>query len=77
MMCRELFSSAAKKLDCPIRMFPRCHPRSHLDVYVDARKRIVTLCCSKCDQIVATIKAKNGKTTNEAGTTQTDAGPSK
>lgn len=60
-MCNELFSQAAAKLDCPIRLYPMCHKNAHLDVFVNAKQRTIILCCSACDRPVATIKAKNGQ----------------
>lgn len=54
-MCRDLFVFAASKLRCPIKLWPKCHPKAHLDVYVDAAKREILLCCSQCDRPVRRI----------------------
>jgi len=62
-MCNELFSDASRKMDCPIRMYPKCHIRAHFDVYVDAKKREIILCCSKCDRPLPPIKVKDDKRT--------------
>lgn len=61
MTCRSLFEGATKhrkELDAPIRIFPRCHPKAYLEVFVDSKKGTVILCCSACDRLVETIKAK-------------------
>jgi len=57
----EIFNDASKKrteLDAPTRLFPRCHPDAFLDVFVDSKTNSIVLCCSQCDRLVATIKAK-------------------
>lgn len=60
-MCGNLFADAgAKKMDCPIRLTAKCHPRAHVEVFVDARNRTIILCCSKCDRPIATVKVRNG-----------------
>lgn len=72
-MCRELFQAAIKKYTgCPIRVFPRCHPHAHFDVFIDPKKGTITLCCSKCDRPLPTIRAKH-----ENGTSKRDAGKGK
>ena len=45
-------------MDCPIKIHPKCHPRVHLDVFVDGDKKLVTLVCSKCDRTISTIRIK-------------------
>lgn len=61
-MCRSTLNEAAsKKMDCPIRLHPRCHPKANFDVYVDAPKSQFVLCCSSCDQPVEFITAKLGR----------------
>lgn len=54
-MCAELFKIASKKMDCPILLWPKCHPSAHLDVYVDARRHKIVLCCSQCDKPITDI----------------------
>lgn len=63
-MCRELFEAAKYKLNCPVRLFPNCHPGAHLDAYVMVKTRTVTLCCSQCDRPVAVIHARSGRNHN-------------
>lgn len=61
MMCHHIFSAAGKKrkeLDAPTRLQPRCHPKSKLDVYVDSKHHTITLCCSRCDQVVDRVKVR-------------------
>lgn len=63
-MCKELFAYARTiSDDCPVKIMPSCHPKCHMDVFVDGRKNVVTLCCSKCDKPVAIIRIKrdNGR----------------
>lgn len=45
-------------MDCPVRVRPRCHNRAHIDVFVDGKRKIVTLVCSKCDRTISTIRLK-------------------
>ena len=59
----DLFADASgKALKAPMRLFPRCHPKEKLDVYIDGKKKIVVLCCSKCDRPM--VKITNGKIVN-------------
>lgn len=60
-MCNDLFREASGKMDCPIRMFPKCHPRAHIEVFIDVRHRSFILCCGQCDRPVTTVVAKTGK----------------
>lgn len=65
-MCHNVFDSAmkiaiARRLDCPVRMFPRCHPKAHCEVFVNPRKREIVLTCSKCDRPITTIKARHDR----------------
>lgn len=58
-MCHDLFSSARKKdIECPIRIFPKCHKRAHVEVYVDAQKMLIILTCSRCDRPIAKVKVR-------------------
>lgn len=64
MTCYRLFQDTQKhqtktRMKCPIRIFPYCHPHAHLDVFVDGKKRTVTLVCSQCDKTMATVKVKS------------------
>jgi uncharacterized Zn-finger protein len=61
--CKEIIEGAlsrqrSSKMDCPIKIHPKCHPRVHLDVFVDGDKKLVTLVCSKCDRTISTIRIK-------------------
>lgn len=60
-MCRELFVLAAGKLNCPIRLLPKCHPKSEIEAYIDARTGEITLCCKHCDAPLTVIHTKHGK----------------
>lgn len=64
-MCSELFTVAAKKLPCPIKLWPHCHPKAHIDVYVDAKNRKIVLCCSACDRPLTNIHPQLPKKKNE------------
>jgi hypothetical protein len=60
-VCRELFDGASrrrKELDAPTRVYPRCHPTAHMDVFVDSKNQTVILSCSACDRTISTIKTK-------------------
>lgn len=58
-MCRDLFLGALKQgIDCPIRVVPFCHPKERIEVFIDGKKGIVTLCCGRCDQVVGVIYVK-------------------
>lgn len=62
-MCKEFFSTVKSysekiKMDSPIRITPKCHPRCHCNVFAYGRKKSVTICCSKCDRPIVTIKVK-------------------
>lgn len=54
-MCKNLFASAKSKIDCPVRVYPKCHPKAHLDVFVDAKFHAIVLCCSTCDRPISII----------------------
>jgi len=61
--CKEilegaLISQRSSKMDCPVKIRPKCHPRVHLDVFVDGSKKLVTLVCSKCDRTISVIRIK-------------------
>lgn len=61
MTCQKLFEGAAhhrKELDAPIRIYPRCHPKAPVDVFVDCVGGKVTIVCSKCDRTIEEIKVK-------------------
>lgn len=60
-MCRELFVLAAGKLNCPIRLLPKCHPKAEIEAYIDSAKGTVTLCCKDCESPLAIIHTKHGK----------------
>jgi hypothetical protein len=60
-MCHNIFSLAAKKresLDAPTKIYPKCHPRAHIDVFVDSVKMTIVLTCSKCDRMITTVKVR-------------------
>lgn len=67
MSCKELIEIASKLqkiLDCPKKLSPKCHPRAHVEVFVDGKKGIITLVCSKCDKTISTpirVKGIDGK----------------
>lgn len=46
----------AQDVTCPIRVFPTCHPKAHLDVHVDGLGGVIYLSCNQCDRLVAKIK---------------------
>lgn len=59
-MCRELFNQVFRynrrnKISCPIRIFPHCHPKSYLEVFVDSKRKRITLVCGTCDRTISTI----------------------
>lgn len=54
-MCHNIFELAAGKMDCPIRLTPKCHPKAHVDVYVSARLRTIMVCCGHCDRPITII----------------------
>ena len=63
MVCQELLLEASahqkkNKIKCPIRIFPKCHPKAYVDCFVDGKLKIITLVCSACDQTIATIQVK-------------------
>ena len=60
-MCNKMFRDASKKLSCPIRIFPMCHPDSHIEAFVIAKKRQVLITCGKCERTVLTIKVNENK----------------
>lgn len=58
MSCKEIFEGAVRQqgaVDCPIRMFPKCHPRSHIEIHVDGKRRKIYFSCAKCDRPITTI----------------------
>lgn len=66
MSCRELLESAAghqhkTRLDCPIRIFPVCHPKAYVEVFVDGKQQIITLVCSACDTTMSVIRINKVK----------------
>lgn len=63
-MCHNLFDGAKGKLDCPIKVFPKCHKRAHVEVHVDAKRRRIILSCSHCEQPISTIEVKREITTS-------------
>jgi len=63
-MCYKLFKAAGDKLDCPILMTSRWHPKSHLDVYVDFNKKRMIVCCGKCEKELAHVTARFRKERN-------------
>ena len=70
MTCRNLFDPAGdkrKKLDCPSRVFPKCHPRAYLDVFCDSKNKTIILVCGQCDRTVSVIKAKVNPDGNTIG----------
>lgn len=63
MSCKELFQGVLKaqqasKMDCPLKIFPKCHRKANFDVFVDAKKKLIVLVCGKCDRTVSTIKIR-------------------
>lgn len=59
-MCRnlfEMFEKAIKKnIDCPVEVVPKCHPRSHCEVFLDVKKLEMIIACSKCNKPISKIK---------------------
>lgn len=61
-MCDNLFVGVSiNKLSdhCPIKIFPSCHPKASLEVFVDRKRKEITLVCSKCDKTISVIKVKH------------------
>lgn len=64
-MCRQLFKNATAQqisaklgTECPIRIFPNCHPRALFNVFLYPNTGRVKICCSQCDAVIQTIKAR-------------------
>ena len=60
-MCKKLFLAAKLKrlkLDAPTRIYPGCHPKAAIEVFVDSVQQTVILSCAKCDRTISTIHAK-------------------
>ena len=71
----DIFSHAAqKKMGCPIRIRPKCHPRGHADVYVNGDKRKITVCCSVCDRPMFTAFVPHQRKKHDKRTGPPDAG---
>lgn len=49
-------AQSKSKMNCPLRIYPSCHPLSSIDVFVDGKKKMITLSCAKCDRILCLIK---------------------
>lgn len=63
MMCHEMMTGMKQKQDksklqCPIQLLSKCHPKSPILVHVDGNKSKVYLSCSKCERVIATINVK-------------------
>jgi hypothetical protein len=53
--CERLFEKASeqrKLLDAPFKLNPKCHSLASIDVFIDAKRHEVVLCCSVCDRLV-------------------------
>jgi len=64
--CIELLAGASRhqaktRMKCPIRIFPLCHPKAGVDVFVDGKRRIITLVCEACDRTISQIVIKKVK----------------
>jgi hypothetical protein len=64
--CDDLFAEAFKwsKGQNPVRWFPSCHPKSGCNVFIDGKKRAVTISCAKCDRTMGVFTLKSGKVSN-------------
>lgn len=64
MSCKELIDPVSlhqkkTKLDCPLSVVPKCHPKQELfRVHVDGKRRIIFLSCPKCDKPISIIRLK-------------------
>lgn len=63
MACKEIMDSACynqkqAKVDCPIMIHPKCHPKSSFMVHVDGKKGLIYLSCGRCDRLVSVAKVK-------------------
>lgn len=58
MILNDLFDKFDKmKFGAPVRLTPQCHPKAKLDIYIEnGKKRMITVCCSTCDRVVARIE---------------------
>lgn len=62
MSCRELFSEALSHSRlCPVRLFPRCHPKAFCEVFVDGRTNEIVLTCGQCDRPIARVHVRHLK----------------
>lgn len=58
-MCRILFELAGKKkIPCPIRIYPHCHPRAAIEVFVDVKHNSIILGCARCERTIAKIRVR-------------------
>lgn len=58
--CEKLFVNAVehrKHLDAPVKIYPGCHPKAHVEVYVDSTRGSVILCCSRCGDVLEEVKS--------------------
>ena len=61
MTCKAIFDIASMKrkdLDAPVRIYPICHPKCSVDVFVDSKHSKIILCCSVCDRVMDTVRTK-------------------
>lgn len=78
MTCSDMFENVGVKqarcgMKCPLRVFPKCHPKAYIDVFVDSRRRIITLVCGACDQTLEVIRLDK----HDKRKTKTNAVPGK
>lgn len=63
MSCSEIIEIATSKqekskMDCPIKISPKCHPKAPLEVFVDGKKKVITIVCSRCERTVTTVRVR-------------------
>lgn len=62
MTCDKLFLASELHrrdiLDAPVRIYPKCHPKAHINVFCDSERAVFVLCCSKCDRVIDEVKTK-------------------
>lgn len=70
-MCRNIFELASgMDKENWVRIFPFCHKKAGVDIYVSVKRREISLCCKKCDRPITTIRIPDEHKTTEpnAGT---------
>lgn len=57
-MIHKLLKLAAKNMLNPLRITPRCHPNSPVEVYLDSKKKKVVICCAKCERTITRVSPR-------------------